>query len=257
MSGGIPVFETPTPRIRRVAVDRPWSWLSKGWGDLVRAPKVSLAYGTGLVGLSLLLAFALWLFDLFYLLLPLAAGFMLLAPVLAVGFYETSRRLGCGEIPSLAAALVAWRRNPSQIVAFGLLLMFCHLVWVRVATLLYPLFFTGPNPSLPQLSEVLFFSPMSLAFLVTGALIGAVLAALVFAMSVVSVPMLLDREVSVFTAIATSWVAVRNNRKPMALWAALIVFFTALGLATFFVGLAITLPLIGHASWHCYKDVVE
>lgn len=257
MSDAIPVFHVPSPRIRLIPLDRPWIWLSKGWADLTRAPSVSLLYGGVLVALSFLLTLGLYLLDLLYLLLPLAAGFMFVAPILAVGLYETSRRIGAGEPVSLDAALNAWRRNPSQVAMLGLALMFLHLVWVRVAILLYPLFFEGPNPSLAELPNVLLFSGMSLPFLVTGALIGAVLAALVFALSAVSFPMVIDRDVSAFTAIATSFTAVRLNWKPMALWAALIVIFTVLGMAVFYLGLAVTLPLIGHATWHCYKDVVE
>lgn len=257
MSDAIPVFHTPSPRIRLVPVDRPWAWLAKGWSDLFHVPQVSLVYGVVLVVISFALTLGLYLADLLYLLLPLAAGFMLVAPLLAVGLYDTSRRLAASEPVSLQEALRAWRRNSGQVIALGLVLMLFHLAWVRIATLLYPLFFEGPNPSLSELPNILFFSPMSLPFLVTGTLIGAALAALVFAISAVSFPMVIDRDVGAITAIATSFAAVRYNWRPMALWAALIVVFTAVGLALFYLGLAVALPLIGHATWHCYKDVVE
>jgi len=257
MTETVPVFATPSPRIRLVPVDRPWTWLSKGWSDLAHAPQVSLVYGAVLVALSFALTLGLYLADLLYLLLPLAAGFMLLAPALAVGLYDTSRRLAAGELCSIETALNAWRRSPGQIASLGLILMFCHLVWVRIATLLYPLFFEGPNPRLADLPNVLFFSPAGLPFLVTGTLIGGVLAVFVFALAAVSFPMVIDRDVSTITAVATSFAAVRNNWRPMALWAALITVFTAVGIALFYVGLAVALPLIGHATWHCYKDVVE
>jgi uncharacterized membrane protein len=257
MSDAIPVFQVPSPHIRLVPLDRPWNWLAQGWRDLMRAPQVSLVYGAVLVVISFALTIGLYLADLLYLLLPLAAGFMLVAPLLAVGLYETSRRLAAGESVSLEAALGAWRRNPGQVAMLGLVLMLCHLAWVRIAILLYPLFFEGPNPSLADLPNILFFSSMSLPFLATGTVIGAVLAALVFGISAVSFPMVIDRDVGAATAIATSFTAVRHNWKPMALWAALIVVFTAVGMALFYVGLAVALPLIGHATWHCYKDVVE
>ncbi|MFI5022549.1 MAG: DUF2189 domain-containing protein [Alphaproteobacteria bacterium] len=257
MTETVPVFATPSPRIRLVAVDRPWTWLAKGWSDLVQAPQVSLAYGGVLVVVSFVLTLGLYLFDLLYLLLPLAAGFMFLAPALAVGLYDTSRRLAAGEACSIKLALGAWRRSPGQIASLGLVLMFCHLVWVRIATLLYPLFFDGPNPRLADLPNILFFSPMSLPFLVTGTVIGGIFAVVVFALSVVSFPMVIDRDVSTFSALATSVAAVRHNWRPMALWAALISVFITVGLALFYIGLAVALPLIGHASWHCYKDVVE
>ncbi len=257
MSETVPVFTTPSPRIRLVPVDRPWTWLAKGWSDLVRAPEVSLAYGGVLVALSFALTLGLYLLGLLYLLLPLAAGFMLLAPALAVGLYDTSRRLAAGEVCTIKTALGAWRRSPGSIASLGVILMFSHLVWVRIATLLYPLFFEGPNPSLAELPNVLFFSPMSLPFLVTGTVIGFIFAVFVFALAAVSFPMVIDRDAGAFSAIATSFAAVRHNWRPMALWAALITVFTAVALALFYVGLAVALPLIAYASWHCYKDVVE
>lgn len=252
----IPVFPGPTPVVRVVPLDRPWVWLARGWHDFTRSVRVGFAYGALFVAVSFLVTLGLYLSDLLYLLLPLTAGFMFVAPLLAVGLYETSRRLAADEPVSLRAALRAWRRNRVQIVAFGVILMFFHLFWVRVAMLLYPLFFAGPNPSLADMPQILFFSPASLPFLVTGTVIGAVLAAIVFAISAVSIPMLVERDTDVITAIATSWTAVRHNAKPMALWAALIVVFTAAGLVLCYIGLAVVLPLVGYATWHCYKDLV-
>jgi uncharacterized membrane protein len=257
-SDAVPVFTTPSPRIRVVPVDRPWLWLARGWSDLTRAPAVALAYGASLVVVSFLLTLGLALAELYYLILPLAAGFMLLAPLLAVGLYEVSRRLERGAVPpTLLEAALAWRRNPLQIALSGLVLMLIHLAWVRLATLLFALFFEQAQPTLAGVLQVVFLSRLSLPFLATGALIGAALAAAVFAISAVSFPMLLDRDVGVATAIATSLTAVAVNWRPMALWAGLIVVFTSLGLATFYVGLALALPLVAMATWHCYRDVVD
>lgn len=257
MSDAVAVFPTPSPKVRLVPLDQPWVWLARGWRDFVRAPKVGLAYGALLVVVGFAVVLCLYLADTLYLLLPITAGFMFVAPALAVGLYDASRRMEAGETPTLRAAIGAWRRNPGQIAALGLILMMFHLVWVRVAMLLYPLFFTGATPELADLPSILFFSPMSLPFLVTGTVLGAVLAAFVFAMSAVSIPMLVDRNVGTLTAVATSFAAVRNNVRPLALWAAIIVVATGAGLVLFYVGLAVTLPLIAHASWHCYKDLVE
>lgn len=257
MSDTVPVFTTPSPRIRLVPVDRPWLWLARGWTDFVRAPRLCLLYGTAMVAASFLLTLGLVLADLPYLVLPLAAGFTFVAPILAVGIYEISRRLELGERPSLAGAAIAWRRNPLQIALAGLVLLFFHLAWVRIATLLFALFFSGAAPSLSRLAETLLFSPASLPFLIVGTAVGAALAAGVFAIAAVSIPMLLDRDVGVVTAIATSVTAVLVNWKAMALWAALIAIFTALGVATLYLGLAVALPLVGLASWHAYRDLVE
>jgi len=257
MSDPIPVFTTPSPRIKPVPIDRPWLWLARGWTDLVQAPAVVLAYGAGLVVVSFLLTLGLVLADLPHLVLPLAAGFMLVAPVLAVGLYEVSRRLERGERPTLLATALAWRRNPLQIALAGLVLMLFHLAWVRIATLLFALFFRDAQPTLSGLLEVALLSKASLGFLIVGCSIGAVLAASVFAIAAVSFPMLLDRDVGVATAVATSFTAVLVNWRPMALWAGLIVVFTSLGLATMYLGLAVALPLIALATWHSYRDLVE
>lgn len=256
MSETVPVFGAVQPRVRKVDLDRPWTWLAAGWNDLRRAPAVGLAYGGLLAALSLALAAALWAGDAFYLLLPLTAGFAFVAPLLAVGLYDTSRRLDAGLPVGLKQALLAWRLNAGQLALLGLVLALLHLVWIRIATLLYAVFFSGQAPSLPQLVDNLFFSPVSLPFLIVGSLLGFGLAALAFAIAAVSIPMLIDRDTNVFTAIATSFVAVGENMRPMALWAVLIAGFTAFGLATFFVGLALVLPLVAHATWHCYRDIV-
>lgn len=252
-----PAQEASRLRVRMIPLDRPWFWLAEGWRDLTDHAAVSLAYGAILVIISFALTLGLIMAGLDYLLLPLAAGFFFVAPLLAVGLYECSRRRQAGLPVTLGAALGAWRANPSQIAYMGLILMLFHLAWVRVATLLYALFFGQANPSLDSLVNTLLFSPMSLPFLAVGTLTGAVLAAIVFAIGAVSLPMLLDRDVDVITAITTSFAAVLHNWRPMALWAALIVIFTAIGMALFYVGLAVALPLVGHASWYAYRDLVE
>lgn len=256
MSQTVPVFGQTQPSVRKVDLDRPWTWLGRGWNDLKRAPQVSLAYGGLLAAVSLAIALILWLADAFYLLLPLTAGFALIAPLLAVGLYDTSRRLDAGLPVSLKQALLAWRLNPGQLALLGLVLGLLHLAWIRVATLLYAVFFSTQAPSLSQLIDNLLFSSVSLPFLIIGTLLGFALAALAFAIAVISIPMLVDRDTNVFAAIATSFVAVSENQRPMALWAVLIAGFTAFGLVTFFVGLALVVPLVGHATWHCYRDVV-
>jgi uncharacterized membrane protein len=258
MSQAVPVFRGPTPYIRKTALDRPWVWLARGWADFQAAPKVSLAYGAAFVGASYAIALFLVATESLYLLLPLAAGFLLLAPLLAVGLYEASRLIGIGQTPSVGTSLAAYRANPEHMAYMGFVLMLINLFWTRMAMLLFALFFGSPRGTLQDLVDVTLFSPASLPFLIVGSAVGFVLAAVVFAISAVSIPMLLDRpETPVWVAIATSFVAVRENFKPMALWALLICAFTFFGMLPFFLGLAVTMPLIGHATWHCYKDLVE
>jgi uncharacterized membrane protein len=253
----IPIISGPIPRIRAVALDRPWIWIAQGWSDLAAAPRVSVAYGSAFVLTGGAIALLLFLVELIYLLLPLAAGFMLLAPLLAVGLYETSRHISQGQAPDLGAALGAFRINFEQVAYMGLVLMLLNLFWTRMATLIFAIFFGSPRGDLQDLIDLTLFSTASLPFLLVGGLVGFVLATITFAISVVSIPMLLDRPgTPIWVAIGTSIEAVRANPKPMALWAALICAFTGFGMVPAFLGLAVTMPLIGYASWHCYKDVV-
>lgn len=256
MDDAAPVFAT-VPRVRQVALDHPWNWLRAGWIDLVRTPDTSLAYGLVLAAVSAAISLGLWLADLLYLLLPLTTGFALVAPILAVGIYEISRRQELGQPATFRSTAGVVRRNLSQLAAMGLLLALLHLIWIRLAILLYALFFSAQNPTLNEVVNNIIFTNVGLAFLVLGTLIGFGLAAIAFAVSAVSLPMLVDKPASAFTAIATSVVAVRRNARPMALWAMLIAGFTALGIVTFYLGLILVLPLIGHATWHAYRDIVD
>jgi uncharacterized membrane protein len=244
--------------IRRVEIDRPWRWLAAGWQDLRAMPGVSLVYGVAFAIAGYLITIGLWLAGTPYLVLPMGAGFMLVGPIVAVGLYEASRRRAAGEPVSLGRVMGAFRHNPTQIALMGVALLVLFFVWVRLAILIFMLFFGLRPPSLETLFVTVFFSASSLPFLIFGTAVGAVLAAFAFAISAVSVPMLLDRaEVNVFSAIAISVRCVLANLPAMALWAALIVVFTGAGLVTLYVGLIVTLPLIGHATWHAYKDLVS
>ncbi|MBM3555851.1 MAG: DUF2189 domain-containing protein [Alphaproteobacteria bacterium] len=256
MAEGLPIFVSPVPRIRRVPVDRPWLWLAAGWNDLWKAGSLSLACGAVVVAIGFLLTLGLFLFDMIYLILPLAAGFMLVAPLLAVGIYEVSRRLTAGEPLVLIEVLSAWKRNPLQLASMGVLMLLMNLFWIRTAMLVYALFFNRPVPPLEQMLEMVLFSDVSLPFLIVGTGLGAIFAAIVFALSAVSIPMLLDREVNLLMAIWTSIAVIKLNWRPMALWAVLIVAFTVFGLIPFYLGLIVVMPLVGHATWHAYKDMV-
>ena len=140
----------------------------------------------------------------------------------------------------------------------GVALLLFMFAWIRLAALIFMLFFGLAPPALENLVSQTLLSAESLPFLITGTAVGAVLSVIAFAISVVSIPLLLDRtEANVITAIATSVVAVRENLATMALWAALIVLFVGAGIATLYLGLIVALPLIGHATWHAYKDLVE
>ena len=254
----VPVYASPMPAIRKIELDRPWQWLVKGWQDMRQAPVVSYTYGvlaatTGYV----LLVGLLWL-DLLYLLLPMTAGFLIVGPILTVGLYEVSRRAELGERTTLAEALGAFRRNASQIALVGMALLLLMFTWARLAAMIFFLYFGLQPPSFENLIVATFLEADTLPFLIVGTLVGGVLALLTYSISVVSIPLLLDRpQANVIDAIATSFRTVQANFLPMLFWAVLIVVFTAAGLVTLFLGLIVTLPLIGHATWHAYRDLVS
>jgi len=242
--------------VRTVDVEAPWRWLRLGWQDLMQARGVSLSFGVLIALASVLLINALWRIDLLPYSLPLAAGFMFVAPALAICFYDISRRLERKQPVTFAAVALAWKPHASQIAGMGLVMMLFQLAWIRFATLLFALFF-GPDPaSWDHFIQVLFFSTDGLPFLIVGTLSGGVLAILAFAIGVTAFPMLLDRDIGTAAAIATSVRATVANWRVMTGWAALIVMFTVAGLVTGCLGLIVTMPLIGHASWHAYRDLV-
>ncbi len=257
MAEAIQIPAHPAAGIRRVPLDRPWLWLAQGWRDLLAAPLIGGLYGVLFAVTGYAVTFGLYWAGLVYLTLPMAAGFLIIAPLLAVGLYEVSRRLGQGETPSLADALGAWQRNGGQILLMGLVLLLVNLVWVRIAGLLFMLYFGLNPPSFAELVPATFFNPEALPFVILGTALGAVLAAAVLAISVVSIPLLLDRtDADVVQAIRTSLAVVQANPMTMAFWGALIALFIGAGIATLYLGLIVTLPLIGHASWHAYRDLV-
>ena len=247
---------TSETRIRKIPLDRPWTWLANGFSDLRRAPLVSLGYGILFAAAGYLLIGSLWALGWIYLTLPLAAGFLIVGPLFAVGLYEISRRLRTGEPIGFGETLSAWQRNGGQIGLMGVALLLIMFAWLRLAAMIFMLFFGLEPPSLETLLQQTVLSPDALPFLITGTIVGAVLALVTFAISVISIPLLLDRpEANVVTAITTSVDAVKTNPAPMLFWAALIVLFVGAGLATLLLGLIVTLPLIGHASWHAYHDL--
>jgi uncharacterized membrane protein len=244
--------------VEQVPFDAPWNWLAAGWRDLWTTPRVSLAYGVLFALLSVGLMLGLLVTGLPSLVLALAGGFLLVGPIAAVGLYEASRRLETGGSVDFGEVIRAGLNAPGQLGFFGAILAFLYFVWLQVAFLLFMLFLGSrglPPPS--EFVPTLLFTLNGLGLLVVGTAVGGILATVAFAISVISVPLLLTRRADAVTAIAASLAAVALNPKPMALWAALIASFMVFGIATLSVGLIFAFPLIGHATWHAYRDLVR
>lgn len=249
----------PAVIIREVAPDRPWAWLTAGWRDLMGNPQIGFFYGAALTLAGWVLALLLLWAQTAWAILPASAGFFMVAPLLAAGLYEASRLREDGQPVTFAACLGGFTRNGGQLAFMGVVLLVLHLFWVRVAALIFMLMF-GINfaPSLEALPMAMLQSDMLLPFLVVGTGAGAVLAAVAFAISAVSIPMLVDRpQMTAIEAIIVSLRAVVANPGAMVFWAGLIVVFTAFALMPFFLGLALVIPLVGHATWHAYRDLVR
>jgi uncharacterized membrane protein len=251
-------FADEGPRVRAVPFDAPWGWLAAGWRDLWNSPHISLAYGAVFTLAAFLIAAGLTSIGGLALVLPLAGGFLLVAPILAAGLYETSRRIERGEGFTAADIVLTGLRAPSQLAFMGVFLLIAYLVWLMLALLLFMLFMgPGDLPPMADFVPALLFSARGLGLLIVGTAVGAVIAFSVFAATAVSVPLLMVREIDAATAALTSLRAVQRNPQAMLLWAALIAGIMALGLATLFLGLVVAFPLIGHATWHAFRAVVE
>ncbi len=244
---------SPFPPIRTISAVAPFGWIRAGWRDLVRAPLPSLFYGLAFVLMGWLI-YAVFrnAYEYAY---GLTAGFLLVGPFMATGLYDISRRLERGERVALRDTLTAWRANAGAFGLFAIVLTVIMLVWSRASLITFALFFSSGMPRIDQF-VVRVLSLEHWDFVVTWFAVGGLFALIVFAVSVVSVPMMMDRGTDTVVAALTSVRALLLNAAPLLLWAVLIVVLIVGGFATLLVGLLVTGPLVGHATWHAYRDLV-
>ena len=240
--------------VRGIDAAAPLRWLALGWRDLWRCPLPGVVHGAALAlfGAALLVVAR----DRFWFLAGAFSGFLLVAPVLATGLYAVSRALERGEHADLRTALRCWIPRDHRMLLFGVLLSAAGTGWVVTSA---SLIYGGAGADLVR-TPADFVRQVVLghdSWLFEGwLLMGGVLAAPLFASSVVAMPLLLDRRDGVLTAVLTSWRCVMTNPAPLALWALLIMALTLLGMATLLVGLVVVVPWLAHASWHAYRDLV-
>jgi uncharacterized membrane protein len=231
----------------------PFSWLSRGLADLRHAPGPSLFHGLcfTVLGWLLLAAFR----QAIEFITAATAGFLLLGPFLALGLYELSRRREQKLDCSLAAAVAVWRASAGSIGTYSLLLIVLYLVWARASLAVFAIFYANDIPTtVAFLHQVRHLD--NLDFLLAYLMVGVFFAGLVFACSVIAIPLMLDRGLDAGTAMATSVFAVIRNLPAMLVWAALIVALLTIGMGTAYVGVIIAMPILGHATWHAYRDLV-
>ncbi|HSO07951.1 MAG TPA: DUF2189 domain-containing protein [Pelomicrobium sp.] len=243
----------PFPTIRQVDAGAPFRWLKAGWRDLRRAPAASLFYGAAFAVMGMLLH--VYLREDPGVTLGLATGFTLVGPFLAIGLYDISRRLQEGRPVRLLETLTAWRANIGGVGLFAVVFMLVMATWVRVSVVIVALFFSGGMPTMKTfLAQLLSLDNLAFAAIYVG--VGALFATFVYAVSVVSIPLLLDRSIDAITAMIASFVTLVRNPGTLAVWAAIIVAAIGVGMLPFYLGLIVTGPLIGHAAWHAFRDLV-
>lgn len=244
----------PFPRPRAVSFSAPLRWLRLGLSDVRACPVPSLFYGFCFAAMGLLMSMV---FEHAYeYAMAVTSGFLLLGPFLAMGLYEISRRNARASACALAPSLLVWKRNAGNIGIFAVVLGVVFLVWARASLIIFALFYTGEMPNLSGFLKQLLVVE-NLEFLAVYFGVGLFFATLSFAVSVVSLPLMLDRNQDAVSAMLGSIGALLCNPVPLALWAFLITGLTIVGFLTFHLGLVVLMPLVGHASWHAYQELIE
>lgn len=252
-----PSIAAAEPLVRAVTVDDISAALSAGLRDFRAAPAFGLLVGAIYALAGNLIFWVAASFDLLFLAYPLAAGFALVAPFAAVGVYETSRRLAAGEsvsVTDLLGRVPAHARRElgymALVTAFGL------IAWIYAAGFVYALFFGMRPLEASDIVATIVGTPRGAFFLVAGNLLGAIIATLIFSVSVVAYPMLLDRDIDFVTAMITSIRVVLAAPLVLIGWGVFIATMLAVALLPMFLGLIVVLPWLGHATWHLYRRAV-
>ena len=261
----MPKTPIPLPQVRTVGLMQPMTWLVLAWRDMARSGWISFAHGLAITAFGgAILAVA---HHRFWLLAGALSGFLVVAPVLATSLYALSRALEQRQEANLGVVLKTWLNWQNShfnkwgndywcMVQFGALLALAATGWVITSAAFISLLAPMPvETPMDFMRHVVLANNGWLFELWLG--LGSLLAAPIFASSVIAMPLLLDRRASLRVAVLTSWQVVVANPLPMAFWAALILGFTLLGLGSLLLGLIFVMPMLGHASWHAYRDLVD
>ena len=231
----------------------PIQWLKLGWADFKRCPRIGLFYGVCffVMGHALLALFQ----KAPEYLLALSAGFLLMGPFLCLGLYDASKAMQThSHRPSLRASLQAWRPTRGTMAIFAGVLLILEMLWGRAALVVFAVSFNNMPDKANLLAMLL--DPENIGFVITYCVVGGVFASLIFVTSVISIPMIMDRQVDAVSAGLTSIRACLQNPGVMLLWGALITGIVVLAMLPMVLGLLIAGPVIGHATWHAYRHIV-
>jgi len=254
-----PLTELPSATATAVTLNPlrladPFRWLRKGLQDVVAAPGIALFYGAAFWGMALVLG---WVFRTRpEYTMSLASGCLLVGPFLAMGLYDTSRRREAEQAPDLGQSITCWDTHMGSMGMLVLVLVVLELLWGRASLVVFAVFFNTGMPSTAGVMAAI-FNPQNWGFVGVYLAVGGAFAALVFSTSVVSIPMILDRDTDALTAGITSMRVVLENTAVMLLWGLLITVIVVASLWFWGAGLLLAGPVLGHASWHAYRAAVS
>jgi len=249
-------LEHGVPELRAIEFPMLKEALKRGWADMKKSPGYGFMFASTYVAIGLILAAITWYTGQTYWLIFAAVGFPLVGPFAACGFYEVSRCLEKGQ--NLDAGFVCGvvlRQGRRQLPSLCAIIIMIFLFWFFLAHMIFALFMGLSTMTNVSSSFEVYLTPNGLMMLIVGTFVGAVFALLLFMITVISMPLLHDREVDFVTAMITSFQVVMKNPVPMLFWALLISLLTFVALIPAFLGLYLVLPLLGHASWHLYDQI--
>ncbi len=232
----------------------PFQWLASGWRDLLAHPGIAVFYGLCFWLMAQMLALVFRHKPEYT--LSLVSGCLLAGPFLAMGLYDVSRKRERSERPEMAASLMCWERHLRSMAMLVLVLMVLELLWGRASLVVFAVFFSTGMPSTTGVIEAV-FNPQNIEFILVYLAVGGVFAALVYALSVVSIPMILDRDTDAVSATLTSVQVVLAHPGVMLLWGLMLSALVLLALWPWALGIVVIGPWLGHASWHAYRGTIE
>ena len=239
----------------RVSAGRPLTWLYRGWRDMRSHWAASLGYGALIVALG-------WTLLIFcgthpYFIAAAISGFLLVGPVMSAGLCEMSRRYSAGQTADFDESLDGFARNSQALFEFGAILAVCAVVWFGISAVMLGTVFHIAAPSVSETMYRSFLESTNRSQVLAYLAVGGMLAAAVFTLSVVAIPLIIDRHATAAQGMRASVKAVITNIPAMIVWSALILILTVIGYAPLLGGLIIVAPLLGHATWHAYKDMIR
>ncbi len=243
--------------VRSIGVDDIYAALSAGWADFRAAPQFGLFFGGVYALAGILIFLQLWVWDQPMWILPLAFAFPLIGPFAAIGLYEVSRRRETGEPLVWSEVLdVIWRERNRQMPTMAFIVLAGFMIWMWAAAMLIAIFLGRMNFAVYSDIGALLTTGNGILLLLIGTIVGGAIALVLFSVTAVSLPMLLDREVDYVTAMVTSFNAVTQNPVAMLTWAGIVAVGLLIAMVPFFLGLFVALPVLGHTTWHIYRKVV-